>query len=109
MAVTRVFCMIPAILFAVIIAGGVMLWGKLSNLAELVGGLDLQEVVSTLDGLEEAVSSVDWEMVSDKVEQLDVEALNKTIGDINGEELNKAIENLNDAAEALDKASSLFK
>lgn len=97
MAITRVFCVIPAILFAVIVVGGIYVWGQVSGIVE--------NVMPAV----EAVSEVDWVALAEKVEQFDVEALNKTLGSINADELNEAVENLNDASDALKKVTSIFK
>lgn len=116
MLITRIFCVIPAILFLIVIIGGGYIWTQVSHIVdnvmpatEAIGKVDWEEVVETLEDLETAVSDVDWVALSEKVEQFDVEALNKTLGEINTEELNKAVENLNDAAEAIRKITSIFK
>ncbi len=116
MAITRVFCVIPAFLFVVILVGGIYIWGRVSEVmdnvmpaVEAVGDVDWVVVVETLEEVENAISDVDWVAVSGKVEQFDVEALNRTLGGINTEELNEAVENLNDAADALKKITSIFK
>ena len=92
MLITRIFCVIPAILFLIVIIGGGYIWTQVSQIVdnvmpatEAVGKVDWEEVVETLEDLETAVSDVDWVALSEKVEQFDVEALNKTLGEINTE------------------------
>ena len=111
MLVTRIFCVIPAILFVVIIIGGAVIWGEVSKVvdqvipvmeellpvAEQLKEVDLKELTETVAELEATVSEVDWVELSDKISQLDVE------------ELNKAITNMNDLSEKLQKVTSIFK
>lgn len=77
MLITRIFCLIPAVLFVIILIGGIYIWGEISGIVD------------------EAMSAM--------------EALNKTLGRIDAGELNEAVENLNDAAEAIRKITSIFK
>lgn len=116
LAVTRIFCVIPTVLFAAILIGGVYLWGQVSGIVEDVlpiveaaGDVDWMQVADSLEQVESAVCDVDWKMLSEKVEQFDVETLNKTLGSIDAEELNAAVKNLNDASEAFRKISSFLK
>lgn len=116
LAVTRVFCVIPTVLFVAILISGVYLWGQLSGIvedvlpiAEAAGDVDWMQVADSLEQVESAVCDVDWKMLSEKVEQFDVETLNKTLGSIDAEELNAAVKNLNDASEAFRKISSFLK
>lgn len=115
LAVTRVFCVIPTVLFAAILIGGVYLWGQVSGIVEEVlpvaeaADVDWTKVAESLEQVETAVCDVDWKMLSEKVEQFDVETLNRTLGSINADELNEAIKNLNETADTFKKLSSFFK
>ncbi len=116
MVITRIFCVIPAVLFAAVLIGGVYIWGQVSGIVEkampaveTMGDVNWTEVVGTLEEVKTAVTDVDWQALSEKVEQFDVEAMNKTLSGLDIEALNEAVENLNKASDAIGKVTSIFK
>lgn len=111
MMITRIFCVLPCLLFLVIIIGGMLLWGEVSVIvdevkpmveelvpvAEQLKDVDLKQLTETVAELKTTVGEVDWVELSEKINKLDVE------------ELNTAIKNMNDLSEKLSKITSIFK
>jgi len=109
---TRIICMISSVLTICLLAGGVLLFGKVRELikicepvVEKVSELDVESLNDTLAHINASLETVDWEQVADALGELDVEALNSAIEGLDTEELTESLKNLNDAAEKVREAS----
>lgn len=123
---TRIICMISSALTLCLLAGGVLLFGRVQKLAEIcepvvekVSELDVESLNSTMDNINASLEEVDWQQVADALGELDVEALNSAIEGLDTEELTESLRNLNDAvdkvrelndklSEKMNSLSSLF-
>jgi len=106
--VTRVFCVLSSILTIFLLVGGLLVVAKAQDYAEKVNPvikelskLDVEEFNDTVENVNTTISSVDWELVSAKIDEIDVEALNKAVEDLDTEELSETLTNLNDAVAVL--------
>lgn len=105
---TRIICMISSVLTLCLLIGGIFLFGKVQELAEIcepvvekVADVDVESLNETLDHVNASLESVDWEQVADALGELDVEALNSAIEGLDTEELTESLQNLNDAVEKM--------
>ena len=109
---TRIICMISSLLTLCLLAGGILLFGKVQELAEVcrpvveqVSRLDVERLNDTMEHVNASLESVDWEQVADALGELDVEALNSAIEGLDTEELSESLKNLNDAVEKVQEIS----
>ncbi len=112
---TRIICMISSILTLCLLAGGILLFGKVQELAEIcrpvvekVSELDVKSLNDTMDNINASLETVDWEQVADALGELDVEALNSAIEGLDTEELTKSLKNLNDAVDKVQEISEMM-
>ncbi len=113
---TRIFCMITSALMIFLLVGGFLVMGKMDEyikdiepLVQELSAVDFLAVSDSLQELKTAMTSVDWERVSEQVSSLDVEALNAAVEGLDTEELTKTLENVNEAVATLEKASDSIK
>lgn len=112
---TRIICMISSLLTLCLLAGGILLFGKVQELAEIcrpvveqVSKLDVESLNDTMDHINTSLETVDWKQVADALEELDVEALNSAIEGLDTEELTKSLKNLNDAVDKVQEISEMM-
>lgn len=105
---TRIICLISSALTLCLLAGGVLLYGRVQELAEIcepvveqVSRLDVEGLNSTMDNINDSLEAVDWQQVSDALGELDVEALNSAIEGLDTAELTESLQNLNDAVDTV--------
>lgn len=114
---TRIICIISSVLTFCLLVGGVFLYGKVQELAEIcepviekISDVDVDSLNETLDNVNASLESMDWERVADVLDDLDVDALNSVIEGLDTEELTEALQNLNAVVEKIkelnDKVSS---
>lgn len=99
-----------------VLVGGMFVMGKVDGymkeiqpLVTELSSVDFVAVSESLQELEVAMASVDWEQVSAQVSSLDIEALNKAIEGLDTEELTETLENVNEAVTTLEKMSDSIK
>ncbi len=109
---TRIICTVSSVLTLCLMAGGILLFGKVQELAEIckpvaekVSELDVESLNDTLAHINASLETVDWEQVADVLGKLDVEALNSAIEGMDTEELSESLKNLNDAVEKIQEIS----
>lgn len=109
---TRIVCMVTSVLTIFLLAGGILLFGRVQELAaicepvaEKVSELDVESLNDTLAHVNVALETVDWEQVADALGELDVDAINSAIEGLDTEELSKSLKNLNDAVEKIQEVS----
>lgn len=109
---TRIVCMVTSVLTIFLLAGGILLFGRVQELAaicepvaEKVSELDVESLNDTLAHVNAALETVDWEQVADALGELDVDAINSAIEGLDTEELSKSLKNLNDAVEKIQEVS----
>ena len=112
---TRIICMISSFLTLCLLAGGILLFGKVQELAEIcrpvvekVSELDVESLNDTMDNINASLETVDWEQMADALGELDVEALNSAIEGLDTEELSKSLKNLNDAVDKVQEISDMM-
>ena len=112
---TRIICMISSLLTLCLLAGRILLFGKVQELAEIcrpvveqVSKLDVESLNDTMDHINASLETVDWKQVADALEELDVEALNSAIEGLATEELSKSLKNLNDAVDKVQEISEMM-
>ena len=116
---TRIICMISSVLTICLMAGGILLFGKVRELGEVcepvmekVSELDVESLNDTLAHINESLETVEWDQVAEALEELDVDAVNKAIEGLDTEELTQTLKLINDAAEKIqeigDKMSGVF-
>lgn len=110
--ITRIACIISSALMLCLLAGGVFLYGRVQEIAEMcdpvlekVSALDVESLNRTMDNVNASLEEVDWEQVAAALGELDVEAINSAIKGLDTEELNKSLKNLNDAVEKIKEIS----
>lgn len=122
--ITRIICMISSALTLCLLAGGILLFGRVRELAEVcepvvekVSKLDVESLNDTLAHINDSLETVDWEQVADAlgeldveainsvIERLDVDAINSAIEGLDTEELTQSMKNLNDAVEKIREIS----
>lgn len=109
---TRIVCMVTSVLTIFLLAGGILLFGRVQELAaicepvaEKVSELDVESLNDTLAHVNATLETVDWEQVADALGELDVDAINSAIEGLDTEELSKSLKNLNDAVEKIQEVS----
>lgn len=109
---TRIICIISSCLTLCLLAGGILLSGRVRELAEIcepvvekVSALDVENLNDTLANINASLETVDWNQVADALGDLDVEALNSAIEGLDTEELSRSLKNLNDAVEKVREIS----
>lgn len=112
---TRIICMISSFLTLCLLAGGILLFGKVQELAEIcrpvvekVSELDVESLNDTMDNINASLETVDWQQVADALGELDVEALNSAIEGLDTEELSKSLKNLSDAVDKVQEISEMM-
>lgn len=127
---TRIFCVISALLTAGLLVGGVFVYKQIQPVIEMIrdvqpvieqlSSLDiegineaLEQVNGTLDTidwqmLDDALGSIDWQGVTDSLSRLDVDAINSAIEGLDIDGVSEAIENLNNAADVLEGLGEKF-
>ncbi len=112
---TRILCMISSVLTLCLLAGGILLFGRVRELAETcepvvekVSQLDVESLNDTLGHINTSLETVEWEQVADALGRLDVEALNSAIEGLDTEELTESLKNLNDAVEKIREISEML-
>ena len=112
---TRVICMISSLLTICLLAGGILLFGKVRELAgicepvvEKVLQLDVESLNDTMGHINTSLETVDWEQVAEAMGKLDVDALNSAIEGLDTKELTESLKNLNDAVAKLRELSKLL-
>lgn len=105
---TRIFCVISSVLTLCLLAGGVLLFGRVQELVEIcrpvaeqVAELDVESLNAALGHINASLETVDWEQVADTLGELDVDALNSAIEGLDTEGLSESLNNLNDAVEKI--------
>lgn len=109
---TRIVCMVTSVLTIFLLAGGILLLGRVQELAaicepvaEKVSELDVESLNGTLAHVNATLETVDWEQVADALGELDVDAINSAIEGLDTEELSRSLKNLNDAVEKIQEVS----
>lgn len=109
---TRINCMISSFLSLILLAGGILLFGKIQELTEIcrpvaekVSQLDVGSLNETLDHINASLVTVDWEQVAEALGELDVDAINSAIEGLDTEELSRSLKNLNEAVEKIQEIS----
>lgn len=115
---TRMICVVSSLLTLCLLAGGVFLFGRVRELAQMcepmvekVSELDVESLNGALNHVNASLEQVDWEEVADTLGKLDVDALNSALEGLDTRELSESLRNLNDAVETIrqlgEKMSSL--
>lgn len=112
---TRIICIISSLLTLCLLAGGILLFGKVQELVEIcqpvveqVSKLDVESLNDTMDHVNASLETVDWEQVANALGELDVDALNSAIEGLDTEELTKSLKNLNDAVDKVQEISEMM-
>ena len=122
--VTRIFCIISSILTIALLSGGIIVYVQMKPVFQVVEktgpvieelseldtesvNLTLEQINTTLGSVNwqevsNAIEDVDWKNVSDTIGKLDVEAFNNAVEDLDTKELSKAIERLNGVIDTLE-------
>ncbi len=112
---TRIVCMVSSVLTLCLLAGGILLLGRVRELekfcepvVEKVSQLDVESLNETLGKVNVSLETVDWEQVAEALGELDVDAINSAIEHLDTEELSESLKNLNDAVETVREIGELL-
>lgn len=97
---TRIFCIIVAVLLGVVITGGILLMNM------------MKPVVSAINEMQPAIQKmeqIDVEMLNEKLAQLDVEVLNEKIEQLDIESLNATLNSIQKAQNTLEALTESVK
>ena len=113
---TRVVCLVLAVLVVLVLAGGGFFFRELrltreqmEPLVEQISALNMDELNLALEEVNETLETVDWEQVAEAIGSLDVDALNTAIENLDTKELSEALTKLNDAVDVLGKIGDSLK
>ena len=98
--VTRICCLIVAVLLVCVIAGGIYIANMMSPMV-----LAMQEIQPAIVKMEQ----IDVGVLNEKIAQLDIEGMNKMIQGIDTEEVMEALENVNEVMEKIEELQEGFE
>ena len=107
---TRIVCTISCVLAFCLLAGGILLAGKvkkaadaLAPLAEAFAEMDVEELNESLENLNGLLKNTDWQQTAEMWNQLDLEAINSALEGLDTKELSETLEKLNNAMEKFEE------